>query len=153
MDLCNTSVSDTCSLTERIAREVFDVLPERGPILVIMDREGECWTSHPEEFAGLRIDPPLLKDLRSKIDDGAEPVITQVGETSVTIAQLATDQTNCGYVVVVLPRCSPESALTHIDLVEALLSQVTLIARLVEKTAALSRGQMNHYSGLAFSVN
>jgi hypothetical protein len=153
MDLCNTSVSDTHSLSERIAREVFDVLPERGPILVIMDRDGEHWTSHPEEFAGLRIDESLLRDLRSKVDDGAEPVITQVGETSVTIAQLATDQTNCGYVVVILPRCAPESALTHIDLVEALLSQVALIARLVEKTATLTRGQMNHYSGLAFSVN
>jgi len=153
MDLCNTSVSDTHSLSEQIAREVFDVLPERGPILVIMDRDGQCWTSHPEEFTGLRIDASLLRDLRAKVDDGAEPVITQVGETSVTIAQLATDQTNCGYVVVVLPRCAPESALTHIDLVEALLSQVALIARLVEKTATLTRGQMNHYSGLAFSLN
>ena len=40
MDLCNTKVSDTHTLSEQIAREVFDVLPERGPILVIMDREG-----------------------------------------------------------------------------------------------------------------
>jgi hypothetical protein len=153
MDLCNTSVSETHALSERIAQEVFDVLPERGPILVIMDREGESWHSHPEEFAALGIDGSLLKYLRAKVDDGAEPVITQVGQTSVTIAQLATDQTNCGYVVVALPCCTPESALTHIDLVEALLSQVTLIARLVEKTSTLTRGQMNHYSGLAFSVN
>jgi hypothetical protein len=153
MDLCNTNVSDTHTLTEQIAREVFDVLPERGPMLVIMDRDGSYWPSHPEEFAALNLGESLLGDLRAKVDDGAEPVITQVGETSVTVAQLATDQTNCGYVVVILPRCSPESILTHIDLVEALLSQVTLIARLVEKTAALARGQMNHYRGLAFSVN
>jgi hypothetical protein len=101
----------------------------------------------------LGIGEALLQDLRAKVDDGAEPVITQVGDTSVTIAQLATDQTNCGYVVVALPRYSPESTLTHIDLVEALLSQVSLIARLVEKTSLLSKGQMNHYAGLAFSVN
>ena len=153
MDLCNTSVSDTRTLIERIAQEVFDVLPERGPILVIMDRDGEHWISHPEEFAALGIDESLLKDLRAKVDDGAEPVITQVGQTSVTVAQLATDQADCGYVVVALPGCTPESALTHIDLVEALLSQVTLIAHLVEKTASLARGQMNHYNGLAFSLN
>jgi hypothetical protein len=87
------------------------------------------------------------------VDDGAEPVITQVGETSVTMAQLATDQTQCGYVVVVLPQYSPESALTHIDLVETLINEVTLIGRLVEKTAILARGHVNHYRGLAFSVN
>lgn len=153
MDLCNTSVPQTHTLSERIAREVFDVLPEQGPIVVILDREGERWISHPEEFAALGVDEYVLKDLRAKVDDGAEPVITQVGQTSVTLAQLATDQTDCGYVAVVLPRCAPESTLTHIDLVEALLSQVSLIARLVEKTASLTRGQMNHYSGLAFSLN
>ena len=153
MDLCSTKTSEPHALSEQIAREVFDMLPERGPMLVIMDREGHCWPSHPEEYARLGISDTFLQDLRAKVDDGAEPVITQVGETSVTVAQLATDQTNCGYVVVVLPRYSPESTLTNIDLVETLLNQITLIARLVEKTAVLTRGHMNHYSGLALSVN
>jgi hypothetical protein len=153
MDLCNTKVPDTHTLSEQIAREVFDMLPERGPILVIMDRNGSYWPSDPEEFAKLNISQAFLNDLRGKVDDGAEPVITQVGETSVTMAQLVTDQTKCGYVIVALPRYSPESTLTNIDLVEALLSQITLIARLVEKTAALARGHMNHYHGLALSVN
>ncbi len=153
MDLCNTKTSDTHILSELVAREVFDVLPEQGPMLVIMDREGNCWPSHPEEFARLGISDTFLQDLRAKVDDGAEPVITQVGEASVTVAQLATDQTNCGYVVVILPRYSPESTLTNIDLVETLLNQITLIARLVEKTGTLTRGHTNHYSGLAFSVN
>ena len=153
MDLCSTKASDTHILSELVAREVFDMLPERGPIVVFMDRDGNSWSSHPEEFAKLGIGEAFLKDLRAKADDGAEPLITQVGDTSVTVAQLATDQTNCGYVIVLLPRYSPESALTHIDLVETLLNQITLIARLVEKTSTLSKGHMNHYSGLAFSVN
>lgn len=153
MDLCNTKALDTHTLSEQIAREVFDILPERGPVLVIMDRNGKYWPSDPEEFSRLNISETLLNDLRAKVDDGAEPVITQVGETSVTGAQLATNQTHCGYVFVALPRYSPESTLTNIDLVEALLSQITLIARLVEKTSALARGHMNHYHGLALSVN
>ncbi len=153
MDLCSIKTSDTHTLSEQIAQEVFDVLPERGPMLVIMDRNGDCWFSHPEEFPKLGITDSLVQELRAKVDDGAEPVITQVGETSVTIAQLATDQVNCGYVIVLLPRYSPESALTNIDLVETLLNQVSLIARLVEKTSVLTRGHVNHYNGLAFSVN
>jgi hypothetical protein len=95
----------------------------------------------------------LLKDLRAKVDDGAEPVITQVGETSVTVAQLATDQTNCGYVIVALPRYSPESTLANIDLVEALLSQITLIARLSRRSRPDPRAHEPLQRGLALSVN
>lgn len=153
MHMCDAKTSDTPALSEQIAREIFDMLPERGPILTIMDRDGNCWSSHPEEFAGLNLTDSLLKDLRAKVDDGAEPVLTQVGETSVTIAQLATDRTNCGYAIVALPRYSPESTLTNIDLIETLLSQITLIARLVEKTATLTRAHTNHYHGLACSLN
>jgi len=153
MHTCDTKASDTPVLSEQIAREIFDVLPERGPILVVMDRDGKCWSSHPEEFAKLNIPDTLLQDLRAKVDDGAEPVLTQVGETSVTITQLATDRTDCGYVIVALPRYSPESTLTNIDLVETLLNQITLIARLVEKTSTLTRAHANHYNGLACSLN
>jgi hypothetical protein len=135
----------TYALNEQIARQVFDMLPERGPILAIVDRDGNCWPSNSEEFAKLNLDEPLLRDLRAKVDDGAEPVITQVAETSVTVAQLATDRTNCGYVVIALPRYSPESTLTNIDLVETLLNQVTLIARLIEKSSMLNRAHGNHY--------
>ena len=153
MDLCNTKTSDTYTLSEQIAEEIFDILPDQGPGLVVMDREGRWWASHPEEFARLGLEEGFLQDLRAKVDDGAEPVITQVGETSLVVAQLATDQTNCGYVIVVLSKYGPESTLTHIDLVEALLSQVTLIARLVEKTSTLTGAYRNHYHGLACSMN
>jgi len=153
MHMCDAKTSDTPLLGEQIAREIFDMLPERGPVVVIMDRDGHCWSSHPEESAKLNLTETLLMDLRAKVDDGAEPVLTQVGETSVTMAQLATDRTNCGYVLVALPRYSPESTLTNIDLVETLLNQITLIARLVEKTATLARAHTNHYRGLACSLN
>lgn len=145
MDTCDAMVSATYVLNEQIARQVFDILPEQGPILAIMDRNGNCWPSNSEAFAKLNLSETLLQDLRAKVDDGAEPVITQTGETSITVAQLATDQTNCGYVVVALPRYSPESALTNIDLVEALLNQITLIARLIEKTSMLNKSHGNPY--------
>ena len=152
MNTCDTTFSATHLLNEQIARQVFDVLPERGPVLLIMDRDGSCWPSNPEEVAKLNLNEALLKDLRAKVDDGAEPVITQVGDASVIIAQLCTDRTNCGYVVVALPRHGPECTLTNIDLVEAMLSQVSLIARLIEKSSMLARSQVNHYAAYSTSV-
>jgi hypothetical protein len=151
MDTCDTMFSATHLLIEQIAHLVFDVLPERGPVLIVMDRDGSYWPSNPEEFAKLNLSDALLRDLRAKVDDGAEPVLTQVGDVSVTIAQLATDRTNCGYVVVALPRHSPENTLTNIDLVEALVNQITLIARLVEKSRMLTQSHVNHYAAYSAS--
>lgn len=152
MGTCDAMSSSTAALNEQIARQVFDMLPERGPILAILDRAGHCWPSDAEEFAKLNLSEAFLRDLRSKVDDGAEPVITQVGDTSVTITQLATERTNCGYLVIALPRYGPESTLTNIDLVEALVSQITLIARLVEKSGLLAGSHLNDYRGAQAGV-
>lgn len=151
MDTCAATFSGTHLLNEQIAHQVFDALPERGPVVVIMDRDGTHWSSNPEEFAKLSLDEALLRDLRAKVDDGAEPVLTQVGDVSVTIAQLCTDRTNCGYVVIALSRHSPESILANVDLVEAMLSQITLIARLIEKSSMLTKSHVNHYAAYSLS--
>ena len=145
MDKCQT-FSATYELNEQIARQVFEMLPEGGPFLLIMDRAGNCWPSDSEQFAKLRLDETLLGDLRAKVDDGAEPVITQAGETSLVMAQLATDRTNCGYLMVALPRHSPESTLGGIDLIDALLRQINLIARLIEKNSLLTKAHSRQYS-------
>jgi hypothetical protein len=66
---------------------------------------------------------------------------------------LATDRTNCGYLVIALPRYGPESTLTNIDLVEALLSQITLIARLVEKANLLNQSHLNGFAGAKAGIS
>ncbi|MCU0915967.1 MAG: hypothetical protein MUC88_15605 [Planctomycetes bacterium] len=152
MNTCHATVSSTHLLNEQIAHQVFEILPEQGPVLLILDRDGTCWSSHPEESARLQLTETFLKDLRAKVDDGAEPVITQLGDASVTMAQLCTERTNCGYVVVVLGRFSPEAALANVDLVEALLHQVALIARLIEKTSMLVPSPVSHYAAWSTST-
>jgi Trk K+ transport system NAD-binding subunit len=145
MDIYESLCSPDFVLTEQIARQIFEVLPERGPIVVIIDREGNSRPSDPEEFAKLNISESFLKELCAKIDDGAEPVVTGADECSVIAAQLATEHSNCGYVIIALPQYSPESTLINIDLIEALLNQVSLIAKLIEKNNLLYEVQMKHY--------
>lgn len=145
MDIYESLCSPSFVLTEQIAGQIFDVLPERGPIVVIIDREGNNWPSDPEEFAKLNISESFLKELCAKIDDGAEPVVTGADECSVIAAQLATERSNCGYVIVALPQYSPESTLVNIDLIEMILNQVNLIAKLIEKNNLLYEVQMKHY--------
>jgi len=146
MDKYDSLFSPICVLNEQVARQIFDILPEQGPIVVIMDRDGNYWPSDSERFSKLDISESFLRELSAKIDDGTEPVVTGANDCSVVAAQLATERTNCGYVIIALPQYSPESTLINIDLIEILLNQISLIAKLIEKNNLLYELQMKHYS-------
>ncbi|MHC4476509.1 MAG: hypothetical protein ACYTEL_12735 [Planctomycetota bacterium] len=146
MDIYESLFSPGSVLNEKIARQVFEVLPESGPVVAITDRQGHCWPSDSERFAKLSIGESFLRELQTKIDDGAEPVVTTVGDCCVIGAQLATERTNCGYVVIALPQYGPESALANIDLIEIVLNQMGLIAKLIEKNSQLYELQMKHFN-------
>jgi len=133
MDICQSQFPDVSALNEQIAREIFDILPEDGPIVMIIGRDGNRWLSSSEKMSELDISESFLKGVCAKIDDGAEPVITRINDFGVVAVQLATEQINYGYVIVALPQYSPESVLINIGLIEMLLNQIGLIARLVEQ--------------------
>jgi hypothetical protein len=146
MDMYDWLYSPSCALNEQIARQLFEVLPESGPLVVILDAEGHFWPSDTERFACLNLSESFLRDVQSRIGDGVEPVVTQIDDYSVVVAQLATERPNCGYVMIALSQYSPESTLANIDLVEVLLNQIGLIARLVEKNNLLYELQMKQFS-------
>ncbi|NIP25224.1 MAG: hypothetical protein GWN67_10915 [Phycisphaerae bacterium] len=132
MDICEPRLSRSSLLNEQIAGEIFDILPEDGPIVIIVGRDGKYHVSDSEKFSVLNISEPFVKGLCAKIDDGTEPVVTQLNDFGIVASQLATDETNCGYVIIALPQYNSESTLINIGLIEMLLNQIGLIARLVE---------------------
>jgi hypothetical protein len=146
MDACDAVFSATYALNERIARAVFEALPEGGPVVAIMDGEGHSWVSDAAAFARVNLAEPLLDDLCGAVDDGVEPVRVQAGEASVTVTQLATEQTRCGYLVLVTPRSNGGASPVEHDLVEALLGQIMLAANLIEARCLLSDTQVRCYS-------
>jgi hypothetical protein len=146
MDIYDSLFSPGGLLNEQIARQIFEVLPERGPIMMIMDREGNFWPSDSGKFTELNVGESFLREICAKIDDGAEPVVTQADDCSIVATQLTTERTDCGYVIIALPQYSPESVLINIDLVEMLLNQVGLIAKLIEKNNLLYELQIKQFS-------
>lgn len=110
MDMHDSIFSPAGVLSEQITRQLFEILPESGPIMVILDRDGNSWPSDSEGFSQLNLSESFLKELCDKVDDGTEPVITQVDDVSIVCAQLATNKTNCGYVIIALPRYSPATS-------------------------------------------
>jgi hypothetical protein len=145
MDIYESLLSQTDMLNEKIARQLFEVLPEQGPVVLIMDNNGNTWPSDSEEFAKLGINESHLKELRTKIDDGVEPVVTYTNECSIIASQLATETSHWGYIFIALPQYSPESALINITLIETMLNQFNLIAKLLEKNNLLYETQMTSH--------
>ena len=139
-------------LCEQVARHVFEILPESGIVMVILDREGNCWPSNSDEFSKLNVDLSNLKQLCQRIDDAQEPVISQLDQCSIVAAQLATSKNNCGYIIIALANYTPESTLINLDLIEVLLNQVNLIARLIEKDNMLYELLLRHHVSTADSA-
>ncbi len=137
--------SEHSTVVDKVAEMIFGLLPEQGPVMVIMDKLGNCRPSDAERFQQLNIDESLLRELCEKIDDGNEPVLTQVEGASIVAAQLSTEYSNCGYVFIALPQYSPESTLANIDLIEILLSQAGLLARLIETNEHLHELQSKQW--------
>ena len=137
MDIHDSLLSSSSVLNEQVARQVFQILPEDGPMMMILDRQGNCWPSDTEAFARLNVSELALRDLCARIDDGQEPVVTQLDEHSIIATQLATEHTNCGYIVIALPQHSPETTLINGDLIEIVLNQTSLILRLIERNNRL----------------
>jgi hypothetical protein len=146
MDMKDTPICTEWMLNEQIAKEVREIQPENGPVVVIIDRDGTCWPSDAERFAKLNLDEALLKELCTKVDDGVEPVIAQINDCSVVAGQLSTERTNCGFALIALPHYGPESTLANIDLVEMLLGQIGLIGKLIEKHNQARELHMKQFS-------
>lgn len=148
MDMYDSLFSPSIVLNEQVARHLFELLGDSGPVMVLLDRDGHFWPSNSEEFSKLNISESFLREFCERIDDGDQPVVTQVDDFSIVASELVTERTNCGYVVLILPKYSPESTLINIDLIEIVLNQTGLIARLIEKNNLLYELQMKRHSEL-----
>ncbi len=145
MDMYDAMFSAGYVLCERIARQVFEALPDNGPILAIMDRNGNCWASDSDAFDRLRPGDVVLGDLWAKVDDGFEPATAPIEGGVVVTAQLAAEHVNCGYLVLILPNESRQTE-GQTNLVEALFGQVGLVARLIEASTLSGDAQVKRYS-------
>ncbi len=146
METCDAVFSASFKLNEGIAGQVFEVLPDNSPLVVIMDRDGHCWPSDSDAFGRLNLDETLLSDLRAQVDDGAEPATAQAGDVGLVMVQLATERTNCGYLLLAACRGGSEPAPASLDGIDVIVALITLVARLVEKEGLLTEAQAKWYS-------
>jgi hypothetical protein len=142
MDIFDATLSTERDFNEQLAHEVLNTLPEEGPLVAILDRDGRIRAGDCQMLASLGLTDTLLEDCRVRVGDGVDPVTAQIGETHVTVAQLTTERGHGGYLLVALPQATV--TVPGIDLVEALLSQIAAVVRLLQRNDALTRASGAH---------
>ena len=142
MDIYDSLFTVNSAMNDQIAHEIFELLPADGPVLAIIDKQGNIWASDTEKLALLNVDQEWLGSICSRVDDGSEPVVSQWNGWGIVVGELATDQKKLGYVVIAMEAHSPEATLTKLDLVEIIFSQFNLIARLIENGQRMSQLHM-----------
>ena len=133
-------ISPSHVLNEQIARQIFDFLPEQNMLVVISDRDGNCWPSNLEKFE--EFDDDLLRQLYDRIDDGEEPVIRQIGNYGVIVSQLTSDQVNCGYIMIAMEYRDMDWMMENFEILDVIVNQTRVIASLLEKSNRLYETQL-----------
>lgn len=146
MDIYDSLFSSTDMLNEQIAGWFTDFVSADGPFIAIRDTQGNCWLSDEDRLSQFLPEGKVLRQVLTKVDDGFEPVIDQTNNSSFVVTQLSTDRINCGYLFLILPGYTAETTLANIEIIELLLAQVALIARLIEKNNQLHHLQLKHLS-------
>ena len=124
MNIYDSLFSSSGMLNEQIAKEVFSVLAGQDTALAILDPGGTFWATD-DRFSEVFADQEHLRRLCERIDDGDDPIITQIDDFSVVAAQLATNQINCGYLIIILPGYNPETVLPEAGIFEKSFPQVS----------------------------
>lgn len=140
-------------IIEQIAKLVFEKFPD-DIVLAILGRDGSLIANKPEIFRQVFPVNNLLNELCARVDDGHEPLISQVDGHLVAASGLSTDTGSIGYAVMLMPNDSPEKSIECHDFIEIILEQFSLIAALVDLNQQLTctnRAEMGSFASPIFA--
>ncbi|RKY13264.1 MAG: hypothetical protein DRP52_03225 [Planctomycetota bacterium] len=145
-ELYKSLLSGADMLTEQFKDHLFGMTELEGPVLMLVNDQGELCANHPSRIAFLNESPAILPAICRQIDDGYDPCVYAVDGGCIIGTQLATEKTHCGRFLMYLPGYRSETVQANMDLFELLLGQIQLICQLLEKNNQLHR---RHLSALS----
>ena len=129
MNTC-LEASPQTDLCGDLAACIFDIIPDQGLDIAFIDRQGNIHISDRTNLGEFFSDQEHIDHLITRVTDGDDPVISQFGDYSIVASELSAGNSSCGYVFLALPDANGNSIVANMDLVEFILSQLTLIADL-----------------------
>ena len=145
-ELYKSLLSDVDTLTEQLKGHLFEMTELEGPVIALVNHQGELCANHPSRIAFLNEHPEILSSICRQIDDGYDPCVFAVQGGCIIGTQLMTEKTDCGRFLLFLPGYLSETVQANMDLFELLLGQVQLICQLIEKNNDLHHQQLSGLS-------
>ncbi len=129
MNTCLEALPKT-DLCSTLADRIFDIIPDQGLDIAFLDTDGNIHVSDRTCLDELFSDRDHIDHLITRIKDGDDPIISHFGDCGIVASELSAGSTSCGYVFLALPNADGSSTEARMDLVEFILSQLTIIADL-----------------------
>lgn len=137
-------LSSSHVLIEQVGRALAPEQSGFGPFWVFLDNNKSVRAGDRERLRETVENQDLLHRVCSQVDDGFEPAICQAGQAVIAAGQFCTERTNCGYMVLVLPGYCYETAEANADMIEMLMTQLVIMAGVIEKNNMLHQAQLAH---------
>lgn len=126
-------------MLNQICQRLRDLLPEAGPSFVVLDSQGQVWPTDDAVFGRVFGDKEEMpEELRARLADGYDPIVGQFNGHTVIATQLTTEAFGCGYLMLLLPGYTRQTAMANFDLIELVMNQAGLIAELMDRNNTLS---------------
>ena len=141
-ELYKSLISGTETLMAQLQGHLFGMTEPEGPVLILVDSQHQFCLNHPGRAGFLQDDPDILSILCEQIDDGYDPCVYAVEGGAVIGTQLATESTDCGYLLIFMPGYRTDTVQENMDLFEIILAQTQVICHLLEKNNQLHHAQL-----------
>ena len=119
-------------VTAHIAESLVEAVGEDGPLFVVVDRGGNCWSNNTFKFTQV-LSEAMIEKIIWRIDDGDDPVTGSNEECAFYATELLADQLSCGYLIVAVCEMKEVDMLENASLVECIVSFANAIASLTRR--------------------
>jgi hypothetical protein len=117
-----------------------------GPFWVLLDEQRTVCGGETQKLAEFVRDFEEFNRYCAQVDDGIEPVIWSVKNAAIAVGQFCTERTHCGYMALVLPGYTADTAQANLGMIEMLLWQLNMLLGAVEKNNQLHHKDLNRLS-------
>lgn len=118
-------------IQEQLIRSLDAVLPEEGLGWILADKK-QVWSNREQAYTQLINDTQVLQDMIARIDDGDDPVWTQVEDHVLVGTHLLTPCCDYGYAMLVIEKKNTVFRPEEWPMIECILKQMQYITGLLE---------------------
>ena len=154
MNTCENVFSSESYLMQEVANRLRGCFDSSEIDMLLFDASGNLQAGNTEILGGLGANQQLFKNICSRIDDGDEPIVSQIDGVGIVASGISGRNASLGYVFILLPGYSPERTIGSLDFLEIIISQVSMNVETIEASlnSSGSAGVYNaDYSAMAIN--